>query len=298
MSKLQANVLLLVAAALWGFGNVAQKTVLEHLDPFSAVGLRCLIGGLLILPLAGWRSSPRSRAYCTSLLRAAAPFALGLVVQQLAFTGTSVTNASFLINTATVLTPVLAWLLLGERPTGTLALAATVTLAGVLLLSGGLGGGFGTGDLLALAAALCFALWMVELNRHLRRYGDVGVATCAQFLAAASVTLPLGAAAGTLSVPAVIAAGPELLFLGLFSTAIGFGIQTAALRFTTSSHAAVVVSAESVFGALGGALVLGERVSPAGAVGATLVLAAIMMLAQTGRDASTPAGNGLRAVAA
>jgi drug/metabolite transporter (DMT)-like permease len=39
MSKVQANCLLLLAAAFWGFGNVAQKTVLDHLDPLSAVGM-------------------------------------------------------------------------------------------------------------------------------------------------------------------------------------------------------------------------------------------------------------------
>lgn len=46
MSKVQANCLLLLAAAFWGFGNVAQKNVLDHLDPLSAVGMRCLIAGL------------------------------------------------------------------------------------------------------------------------------------------------------------------------------------------------------------------------------------------------------------
>ena len=51
MTRVQANLLLLVAAGLWGFGNVAQKTVLEHLDPLSAVGLRCLIAAALVGPL-------------------------------------------------------------------------------------------------------------------------------------------------------------------------------------------------------------------------------------------------------
>ncbi|TIL78866.1 MAG: EamA/RhaT family transporter, partial [Mesorhizobium sp.] len=53
MSKVQANCLLLLAAAFWGFGNVAQKTVLDHLDPLSAVGMRCLIAGLMAAPLTG-----------------------------------------------------------------------------------------------------------------------------------------------------------------------------------------------------------------------------------------------------
>lgn len=51
MSRRHANLLLIDASLLWGFGNVAQKTELVHLDPFSAVGLRCLIGGILVLPL-------------------------------------------------------------------------------------------------------------------------------------------------------------------------------------------------------------------------------------------------------
>ncbi|WP_287249706.1 EamA family transporter [Mesorhizobium sp.] len=47
---MQANCLLLLAAAFWGFGNVAQKTVLDHLDPLSAVDMRCLIAGLMAAP--------------------------------------------------------------------------------------------------------------------------------------------------------------------------------------------------------------------------------------------------------
>jgi len=81
MSGAHANLLLLVAALFWGFGNVAQKTVLEHLDPFSAVGLRCLIGGLLILPLMRLdRDGVPTPGYWLSALRVAAIFALALLM--------------------------------------------------------------------------------------------------------------------------------------------------------------------------------------------------------------------------
>jgi drug/metabolite transporter (DMT)-like permease len=88
---------------------------------------------------------------------------------------------------------------------------------------------------------------------------------------------------GNLSLDATLAAGPELVVLGVFSTAIAFGIQIAALRFTSASHAAVIVSAESVFGAIGAAIFLGERNSPAGALGAAIILGAILSVAMSNR---------------
>jgi drug/metabolite transporter (DMT)-like permease len=88
---------------------------------------------------------------------------------------------------------------------------------------------------------------------------------------------------GNLSLAAAFAAGPELAVLGVFSTAIAFGIQIAAQRFTPASHAAVIVSAESVFGALGAAIFLGERNSPAGALGAAIILGAILSVAMSNR---------------
>ena len=280
MSKTRADFLLLLAAAFWGFGNVAQKTVLEHLDPMSAVGLRCLIGGLLVLPLIALEQGAgrRSARYWRSLAGVSVLFALAMLIQQVAYLSTSVTNASFLVNTATVMTPLAAWLILGDRPTAVVGIAAIATLLGALLLSGGVGG-LSHGDVAAVLSAACYALWMVELGRHMQAYGQPITAAAAQFFGAAVLALPLGALHGKLSLAAAIDAGPELMVLGVFSTALAFGFQTIAQRYTAASHAAVIVSAESVFGALGGALFLGERLAPTGLLGAALVLGAIIYLA-------------------
>lgn len=278
MRRLHANLLLLLAAALWGFGNVAQKTVLEHLDAFSAVGLRCLIAALIVLPWALVYGAPKAKGFWLSLGRVSAFFCIAIALQQYAYLETTVTNASFLVNTATVMTPLAAWLMFGERPTFIIVLAASATMLGILLLVGELNSA-SRGDLVALLSAVCYALWMVELGRHMRLHGDALTAAGVQFLLAAMVTLPVGAMGGGLSIDAVVAAAPELLVLGIFSTAIAFGIQTLAQRFTPASHAAVIVSAESVFGAIGGAFFLGERLSASAGLGAAIVLGAILLLA-------------------
>lgn len=278
MNKLYANLLLLFAAILWGFGNVAQKTVLEHLDPFSVVGMRCLIAALIVVPYAMTHAAPRAAGFWPSLLAVSAFFGAAMALQQFAFIEASVTNASFLVNTATVMTPLLAWFLFGERPVMLILLAACATLGGILLLLGELDHA-NRGDLLALASAVFFALWMIQLGRHMRRYGDAPTAAGVQFLLAATVILPIGAGGGSLTFDAVVNAAPELLILGVFSTAIAFGIQTWAQRYTSASHAAVIVSAESVFGAIGGAAFLGERLSTTAGLGAAIVLTAIMLTA-------------------
>ena len=279
MSQLNANLLLLLAAALWGFGNVAQKTVLEDLDPFSAVGLRCLVGGLLVLPLLAWeRGHVVARGFGRSAARVAGLFAAATLVQQTAYISASVTNASFLVNTAAVMTPVFAWLAFRERPSPTVWSSAGLTVIGALMLGGGLAG-FGPGDLAAILSAALYAAWMVDLGRHMGAFGRPVRTACTQFFAAAAVALPVGAVFGSLTPAAVVAAGPELAVLGVGSTALAFGLQTLAQRYTPATHAAVIVSAEGVFGAVGAALFLGEVATPMQIGGAAIMLAAILHLA-------------------
>jgi len=285
VSRTSANLLLLLAATFWGLGNVAQKTVLEHIDAFSAVGLRCLIAALLVVPFAFYVRSAKQTGYWPSLLKVSALFSVSIALQQTAYLDASVTNASFLVNTATVMTPIAAWLLLGERPLVAVGFAALATLVGVLLLSGGLETAtMGRGDVTALLSAVCYALWMVQLGSHMQKYGDALTAATAQFALAAAITMPVGIAIGGLAVSQIADAAPELLILGVFSTAAAFGIQTLAQRFTSASHAAVIVSAESVFGAAGAAMFLGERLSTSGMVGAAIVLAAIVYIASMSQD--------------
>jgi drug/metabolite transporter (DMT)-like permease len=286
MSRLQANLLLLVAAALWGAGNVAQKTILQDIDAFSAAGLRSLIGGLLVAPLLLVVKEDRSaqKGWWPSLLRVSSLFALALLIQQTAYFDSSVTNASFLVNTDVVITPLFAWFLMGARPSALTYLAVGLMISGLFLMSGGAQAG-SSGDLLALLSAVVYALWLVELERHMRLHGRPIATSAAQFLGTAVVALPLGAMGDTMTPQTLYDAAPELIVLGVFSTALAFSLMTAAQRFTTASHAAIIVGAECVFGALAAFLVLGERPSATALLGGLLISAAIIVVALGARGA-------------
>jgi drug/metabolite transporter (DMT)-like permease len=105
-----------------------------------------------------------------------------------------------------------------------------------------------------------------------------------QCLCAACIALPFSLAAVPDLERNFVGALPELLYLGVFSTAIAFGLASAAQRFVSASVGAILMSAESLFGAAGGILVLGERPDLGVIVGAALMMAAILLACRSDRN--------------
>jgi drug/metabolite transporter (DMT)-like permease len=285
LSPTVAAGLLLLAAFFWGAGNVCNKTVLEHLGPFTAVALRCAIALAVMLPLILFEQraspGPAPRDWGPGALWVSVLFALALALQQIAYQTTSVTNASFLVNTAAVLTPLLAWLWFFDRPGRRVAVAAPLTLLGAFLMAGATFrlSDVSPGDFFCLASATLYAVWMVALGRHVMTHGRPLALAALQFGVAAALLLPMALATEAATAAALRAALPELLFLGIFSTAAAFGLQAYAQRFVPAAPAAILVSAESLFGAAGAVLILGEAPSALAWTGAGLIFGAIVLVA-------------------
>jgi drug/metabolite transporter (DMT)-like permease len=275
MRRAQANGLLLLTALLWGSGNVAQKTVLEDIGPLTAVGLRCLIAALVLAPLV-IRADIRPKAgagKCAVVV--IATFTLAVTLYQVAAGLTTVTNAGFLVNTATVITPIAAWLLLRQRAGIMVWPAAGLTLLGAYMMSAGAFAKFNLGDGLALASAVFYSLWMIYLGLFVMHYGTAGFITVMQFLAAGLACLAIGLMLEPISLKGLWAALPELLMLGVISTGAGYLLQAIAQCHTSASEAAVIVSGEAIFGALCAFLLLGESLDARGVVGAVLIMGGI-----------------------
>ena len=297
MTRTTATMMLLCAAFFWGAGNVANKTVLAHVEPLTAVSLRCLIAAIVIAPFAlrelrrfpGW-------AWVKSAMGLSVLFAAALAVQQIAFISTSVTNASFLVNTCVIITPLIAWLCLKERPGLTVIAAATVTVGGAFLMIGGdlSIAALNRGDLACFWSAIFYAGWTVALGHHVVTHQRPYATSLVQFGVSAALLIPLSFAFEAPTLRGIGNAWRELVVLGLFSTGAAFVLQTHAQQFVSSSTAAVLVSAESLFGAAGGYLLLGERTPVYGVCGAALILVGII-IAATGSKMLKPMTHTLQA---
>jgi drug/metabolite transporter (DMT)-like permease len=277
----QANRLMILAAVLWGTGNVAQQTVLEHVGPFTAVALRCLIATLLFLPLLllkGRHTAAMPAKSKRPALLSALAFAAAVTFSQAGYGETSVTNAGFFINTTTVITPILAWLMLAQRPHVAVWFAAGLILVGATLMSGGSLQGLTRGDLFCLAAALSYSLWMIFLSDYARQSGDATRMTIIQFSLTALVCIPFAVGFEKISATAIGLALPELLFLSVFSTAGAYYLQIVAQKYTSASEAAVIGSGEALVGAFAAYLILGEVMTGLSAAGSVLVFAGIVLV--------------------
>ena len=126
MSRLNASLLLLLAALCWGAGNVANKAVLADFGPIGTLGFRSLIGAAIILPFASSDFAMLRRLSHRDLwgiVAVSGLFVLAMLLQQIGFAGTTVTNVGFLVNTCSVMTPIAAWFLRRESPAPAVQLA-------------------------------------------------------------------------------------------------------------------------------------------------------------------------------
>lgn len=278
MRRAQANGLLLLAALLWGAGNVAQKTVLEDIGPFTAVGLRCLIAALVLAPFfAPAIAIPKAgEIKCAAMV--IATFAVAVTLYQMASGLTTVTNTGFLVNTSTVITPIAAWLLLRLRTGYMVWPAAGLTLLGAFMMSGEIFVRLNPGDALAIAAAFFYSLWMIYLGQFVTRHGHAGLITLAQFVLTGLACLAIGLNFEPVSIAGLRAAVPELLMLGVVSTGMGYLLQAIAQGYTSASEAAVIVSGEAIFGALCAFILLGETLNNYGLIGAALIIGGIVTM--------------------
>ncbi len=292
MSRMQANGLLLLAAFLWGAGNVAQKTILNDLGPLTAVGLRCLIGAVVIWPLLSTTSQPIRHNNGDGALWgvvAVFSFAAAITLQQFSYAYTTVTNAGFLVNTCTVITPMLLRLLVGQSSSRSVCVAAGMTFCGAAMMSGGSVDGLNIGDAGVLISAFFYALWIVAVGEFVTRTGGEILLTLLQFIVTGGLCLAVGLMSEPVSFSALANAAPELVMLGGFSTGFAYLLMATAQKVASASEAAVIASAEAIFGAIAAFALLGEILTPVSMFGALFIFCGVLLVQVPQRESAAQA---------
>jgi drug/metabolite transporter (DMT)-like permease len=285
MSRPLAVLLLLVATAIWGLAFVAQKAAMAHMGPLTFSGTRFLLGGVALLPFAlvelrrkapaGPRFTPRLWLQIAILCVA---FFAGSILQQYGLAQTSVTNSGFLTALYVLFVPLIAFLVLRARPHPIIYLGAPLALIGIFYLNGGHLAALNLGDLLVIVSAVFWGGHVFMLGLLSRETGLPVVLSAITFISVGVVCLALAFGFETPDFADIAAGWVQILYVGLMSTALAFTLQAIAQQHVPSANAAIVLSAESLFAALGGALILGERLPLVGYAGAALIFFAIILV--------------------
>jgi drug/metabolite transporter (DMT)-like permease len=260
-----------------------QKSAMEHIGPLAFIAARSALAAVALGPLA-WREHARAApalagpAFWGLALSGGLAFFVAAWLQQEGLRTATVTNTSFLTALYVVLTPFVAWVWSGKVPAASVWAAVGLSAAGTWLLGGGgTLGALGRGDALVALSALFWAMHVVITGRAAPFGRPVGF-TALQFGVVAMLASIGSGLAETTTLAGVRSALPDILYVGLLSSAVTYTILTLALQYTPPSEAAVIVSMECVFAALAAYLALGERLSALGWLGAALILSATLLL--------------------
>jgi drug/metabolite transporter (DMT)-like permease len=283
MTRFKADLLLLLCAFIWGTAFVAQKDLHAAHWPLLFVAARFALSALLLAPLALWEAR---RAQAPPLRGAdlglggliGLCLCTGATLQQWALTGTTATNGGFLTAVYVAFVPFVVWAVAGTRPRPLVLLACAVAVLGAWLLAGGKSGGWSRGDLVLLASDLVWALHITLIARFLGAANRPFLLCLIQYAVTAAGAGLVGAL-GERPQWADFAAGlPAIAYAGVASGGIAYTLQIVAQRHAPAAEAALILSLESVFAALAGALLLHERLGLVASLGCLLILAGAVMV--------------------
>ena len=281
-----ARLLVLLAALCFGTTGTAQALGPAGIDPAAVGAARIACGGALLVLFALVVRRGGGPLWTRGARRVVLAGAAGVAAYQASFfaavdaTGVAV-GTIVALGSAPALTGALEWGLLGRRPTARWAAATALASAGVVLLA--LGGGAEAGISpvgvgLAVVAGGAYATYTLASKRLLDDGHAPEDAMAALFGLGAVALAPVLLLSG----PGWLATGGGLalvLFLGVVPTAVAYVLFARGLRGVQASEAATITLAEPVTAAALGVFVLGERVTGGGALGAALVLGALVLLA-------------------
>jgi drug/metabolite transporter (DMT)-like permease len=281
-ARRNANLALLLAAAIWGFAFVAQRVGMRHLGPLTFNGIRFALGAAALLPLLMWqnRGEPGGRPPALpAILRGGLAAGLlifgGATLQQYGVVYTTAGKAGFITGLYVLFVPIFG-LFLGQRTQAQVWAGAVLAAVGLYLLSATGIASIDLGDGLVLVGAIFWACHVLLVGHLVRTLPAVPLAVT-QFLVCSALSLTGALIFETQNLAAIRAAAVPILYAGLMSVGVAYTLQVVGQRQAKPAHAAIILSMESVFAALGGWLILSEGLTLRGLIGCGLMLTGILL---------------------
>ena len=282
--QMRGNLLLLTAAFLWGTTFVAQQVGMEELGPFTYAAARFLLGILFLFGL--WRmDSPKRRSKIARGLHHSgwlAGLGSGIFLfaasslQQVALQFTSVGKTSFITALYIVLVPLGAALFRLGKVYAVNWLGALLAVCGLYFLTIQDSLVLNFGDMLVALSDLGWTAQILFID-HFAPHVDALELSLSQTIFCFAGSLIAALATEEIALTPILNAWIAIAYAGILSTGVAFTLQIVGQKYAAPSEAAVIMSFEAVFGALGGYLILNESLTAAQLTGCALMFAGVIV---------------------
>jgi drug/metabolite transporter (DMT)-like permease len=283
MNRLQANLLLTLAAMIWGSSFVVQQVGTGDLGTITFTGARFLVGALMVMPIAVsqfLRVDRQERKFQSSdwlgMVITGCVLCTAAALQQHGILRTTVTNSGFLTALYVPLVPVIGFIVLKRKVHFSIWPASLCCFIGTYILSGAQEVDLVAGDLWIISSTVFWAIHVLLVGSLASRTQAPLVVAAAQFLISGIAGIIIGFIVESPSLAQISGAWWGICYVGIFSVGMAFTLQVVGQRFTPAADAAIILSSETVFAAICGMIFLGERLSLLQLSGGLLILASIL----------------------
>lgn len=281
MKKYRSELLLALAALIWGVAFVAQSVSMDHIGPWTFTCVRNFIAAatlFILMPLLDKITGNKEKKKIDrKLIIGGISCGIALMVasmfQQIGIMYTTVGKAGFLTAMYTVIVPIFS-LFMGKKSRWNVYVSVVICIIGMYCLSVNEDFTIGHGDLLVIICAFMFAIHILVVD-HFSSLDGIRL-SCIQFLTVGILCLIPMLVFEHPTFSDIISAAVPILYAGILSSGAGYTLQIVGQKNANPSIAGMILSLESVFAALAGALILHETLSMKELVGCILVFGAII----------------------
>ena len=285
VNRIRQNVLPLLAAFIWGTAFVAQSMAAGHVGPFTFNAARSVIAFFFLLGLcvirriwqskAGMTPASTPKALMIGGICCGTALAVASNLQQKGIETTTSGKAGFITALYIVLVPI-AGLFLKRRVGIKVWAGVALAMAGLYCLCITEGFSIAVGDFYLLGCAVCFTVQIMCIDHFAQKVDGIEL-SCAQFFVVSVISSVGMFLAETPTVEAVSACIWPILYVGVFSSGVAYTLQILAQKDSNPTVVTLLLSLESVFATVAGAVILQDQMSGREYFGCGLMLFAVVL---------------------
>ncbi len=288
--KLLGNILLLLTAFIWGTAFVFQRVGMDSIEPVTFNAARMALAAVIIGPIAlilrknnktlKTLSKEEKKAYDKNTLIGGiccgAFLSTASILQQMGLVYTTAGKAGFITAMYILLVPIIGFIFFKRKNTWLVWVAVLLGVVGMYFLCITEKFSFSHGDLLILACSLFFSGHIICCDRFGKR-GDAISISAIQFATAAVISTVAALIFEKPSGEKLLSALLPIVYCGIVSGGVGYTLQLVAQKFTDPTVASLLMSMESVFAVVTGAIFLQERMNIREIAGCVIMFVAVIL---------------------